>query len=539
MSLTKYSYYISIASVFTWIGINILCHFIMFSIATFCCMITGNSFGAAVIYFVIHLVPIIISTTGNEFLANFVLGFSDTDYFTPAITFINPFTFLITVVGYISDIVRINYEYVSDNILKLIPIYLLASIVLYIVSYFLYKKRKLEDAEEVAGFKVMNYIFKYLITFTVAIVTIAVLSDFIYTSPIISIVTFILTTAVAYFISEMVLKKTLKVFGSYKGYAGFISVTVLVLIIIKITGCFGFEGHIPDVKEINEVSISSYYGYKHDAKISDKNVISLATKIHKEMIDGKALNKHDREYYSKLNIVYHMNNGKQIKREYCISSDEKEAILDRLYNYDEYVKNYDEFYSITSVYPYEIRDITITDSILSKDYPVDSDKINELYKAIEEDVLSLSYSQMYSVERTYKINLSIRYHVYDKSAYRTEYDTSAMRIINPYYKHTIEWLKKEGYLDLLSIPNDGKLYIRQGGYTEIKGVELLSDTIIIDDQAKVDTILDYIMENPTRNTTSDLVYTIYYNPVPETTSSVRELCEVNLRLMPDVFKKYI
>lgn len=540
MSITKYSSYISITSVITWMALNILCHIIMFSVASLCCMLTGNSFGAAVIYFVIHLAPIIISSMTNEFLHDFILGFGGNNDITTTISEINPFTFLVKVSDCISGLAQVNNRYQSTEILKWIPIYIVVSIILYLLSYYLYKIRKLENVEDVAGFKIMNPVFKYLVTFTVAISTLAVIANFHYITTIAAIITFILTTAIAYFICEMVLKKTLKVFDSYKGYVSFICIITLVLIVSKITGGFGYESYLPDTNEIKSVSVSSYNGYKGDVKISDKNFINLAVAIHKERMEQGLKDKDYDSRYATINIHYEMNDGDNVKRRYYITEKEMNDIFDSLYAFDEYVKNYDDFYSINQE---KIIDIMLDDHNHSKQFVIDHSQQKELYEAIEKDRLSLSFKEMNCIKNTYNFSISIRYFFEDKNIIyndrNEEYTRSISFLINPYYQNTILWLQKEGYLDLIKIPHDNKLYIRQGEYSNKKGVEILNDTIVIESESDVSEILDFIMKNPTRNTTSDLVYTIYYNPVPETTSNVRELCEINFNMMPDVFKKYI
>ena len=540
MSVSKYSGYISITSVITWMALNVLCHIVMFSVAALCCTITGNSFGAAVIYFIVHLTPIIISSMSNEFLHDFILGFGGENDITNIIGEINPFTFLIRISECVSNLSQVNVRYVSADILKWIPVYLVVSAALYIVSYYLYKMRKLENVEEVSGFKVMNPIFKYLVTFTVAISTLAAIANFHYISPVTAIVTFILTTAVSYFICEMVLKKTLRVFGSYKGYAGFVCVIVFILIVSKVTGGFGYENYIPDLNEIKSVSVSSYNGYKGDVKISDKDFKEFALNIHKERIEKGILIKDNDSRFAPVNINYEMNKGNTVKRRYFITENEMNDMFDKLYTFDIYVKNYDDFYSVDED---KIIEMQLNDDKHSRQFGIDVNQQKGLYDALEKDRLSLTFKEMNCISNTYTFSISVKY-LYTEEAdvyYNSprEYTRTISFMINPYYKNTIKWLENEGYLDLIKIPHNGKLYIRQGGFTYKDGVENLSDTIVIDNESHVNEILDYVSNNPTRSTASELVYTIYYNPVPQSTSSVRELCEVNFDMMPAVFKQYI
>ncbi len=550
MSFTNYSLVISPVSVLIWIIINILSQIIMYSIAAFCCQLTGNSFGAVVIYLIFHLVPLIVTATTDTILQNILNGYRGNNVLAALIAETNPFSYLVEVTNAITNLYAKNETVIYEtSVFSYIWIYLVAAVILLIAAFLLYKKRNLENVEEVAGFKVLNPVLKYALTASVAFVTSAAAIEFSYNSPVAFIITFLLTTSVTYFISEMVLKKSLKVFGSYKGYIGFVAVVAVLAITTNITNGFGYERRIPEKDNIKSVSVSGYNGYDQNATVENNDVIEYALNLHKNQMNKPILRPDFDRAYSTLNIVYKLKNDKEFRRSYRVDSSVMDDIIDNLYKYEEYVRKYDSFYSRGDS---EITGMQLNDDAHSREFAIDQDQINGLYNALEKDILSLGYKEMYCIQNEYTLSIAMSYIVEPESmnntpthsyrGYRSsidEYSRIQSIRITPKFKNTFNWLESEGYLTLVNIPNNGKLYLRKGGYSYIDGVELQPDTIKITDEQDTKEILDFIQKNPTKNTDSYDIYTVYYNPNPSVTSSVRELCEVDSNMMPENFKKYI
>jgi len=551
MSMTTYSMVISPLSVVIWICINILAQIIMYSIASFCCNLTGNSFGAVVIYLILHLVPFIITATMDTVLQNILNGYRGNNALADMIAEANPFSYLVTLTNAITNLFAKSQDTIIYNtsVFNAIWIYLAAAITLLVASMILYKNRNLENVEEVAGFKVLNPVLKYIVTSTIAFVTFAAAIEFSHKSPVAFIITFLLTTSVAYFICEMVLKKTLKVFGSYKGYLGFVTVIAVLAITMNITNGFGYERRIPERKDIKSVSVSGYNGYNQNATVENNDVIEYALKLHKNQMNMPILRPDFDRAYSTLNIVYTLKNDKTFKRSYRVESSVMDDIIDNLYKYEEYVRKYDDFYSRGDS---EITGMQLNDDAHSKEFAIDHDQIDGLYNALEKDILSLGYKEMNCIQNEYSLSIAMSYIVKPESINNTpthsyrgykssidEYSRIQSVRITPKYKNTFKWLENEGYLALVNIPNNGKLYLRKGGYSYIDGVEFQPGTIKITDEQDTKEILDFIQKNSTKSIDSSDIYTVYYNPNPSVTSSVRELCEVDVKLMPEKFKKYI
>ena len=104
----------------------------------------------------------------------------------------------------------------------------------------------------------MNPLLKYTVTSIVAIASFSILvnSDV----PVIWLwgVPLILCM-ISHFACEMILNKTLKVFGKYKGYLVFVAVSAAVVCFFAFTSVFGFETRIPEYDDIESATIYSQY----------------------------------------------------------------------------------------------------------------------------------------------------------------------------------------------------------------------------------------------------------------------------------------
>ena len=70
----------------------------------------------------------------------------------------------------------------------------------------------------------------------------------------------------------MVLKKTLRVWKSYKGLLGFAGAYLLMMILFVFTGFFGFESRVPDEDNITGVAVYDYY-FDNEIYIENDEVI--------------------------------------------------------------------------------------------------------------------------------------------------------------------------------------------------------------------------------------------------------------------------
>jgi ABC-2 type transport system permease protein len=253
LSLFGYGEFFTVISCLIWTGINLLTLFSMFSIAVFVLGLTGNSFAMVVLNCLVHGIALIFAAAFSAIAKCFLYGYQDLNrllYGAMEWNFVSYLTGIASAMG-----IKNAPEF---DFLKL-GIIILISLCFYVFGWLLYKKRRMETAEDVAAFRCLNPVYKYLITFIAALSTFGILSGAIAEKPLVPVIFTFAVSFVAYFAVEMVLRKSLKVWGTYKGYAAFVVVFSAMICIFAFTSFFGFETRVPKLENIEEVGIYEYY----------------------------------------------------------------------------------------------------------------------------------------------------------------------------------------------------------------------------------------------------------------------------------------
>ncbi len=463
MSVTAYSAHFSVGDCIAWMLLNLFSLFVMFSCVCFVASITGNSFAMIGLNVIFHSIGLILAAAFTMVSEVFLCGFAGEGVLLDKVfnnSVITRIPTIMTSWGYVAD--KVYTSYIID-----IVIFIIAALVLYVLSGFLYGKRRMETAEDVAGFSCLNHIFKYLITFVGAIGAFAIFCFSIYENPLVLWLMVLIVSAVIYFGVEMLLRKTLRVWKSYKGYLGFAAAFALMMCLFAFTSFFGFETYIPNSDKVESVAVYNYYN-REKPLLTDEDIINKAIVIHNEMVNGRKVLP-GREYDTRIHVEYKLDNGKTVHRVYQITEDRLHQIMNSLYKNKEYKEALEAIYTpMESVYR-----VGLQSGGQYVDLAEDKEKMKELVLCIKEDVENLSYSQMYndgwsfSVEINYVpveekiINLN-GVEVTKSSVVgiseenRIEYMHQS---INPNYTKTMNWIKENGYWENISIKNTGDIYI--------------------------------------------------------------------------------
>ncbi len=484
MSVTTFSLHFSVWDCVVWMILNLFSLFVMFSAVCFVSVITGNSFASIGLNILFHTIALIIAATFTAVCDLFLYGFAgDGDLIEKVFekSFITKIPTIMSRWGYAEK------EEITGFINDMVLFFMIA-VVLYVIAGFLYKKRRMETAEDVAGFKCLNPIFKYLVTFIGAISTFSITSYANYENPASLWVTVFAVSAIIYFGSEMLLKKSLRVWRSYKGYLGFSVAFVAMICIFAYTSFFGFETYVPENADVKSVAVYEYYGAEKPLSESEE-VIAKAIMIHKELL-GEVKTVSENVYSTRIHIEYTLENGKEVHRVYSVDEDALHEIMNKLYESEEYKMMQEKVFNpmdeIFGIYIY--RDNEREDS---ENTIYDDEKLEEFMTCLKKDVKELSYNEIYSGSN--EIGITIKYYpppedvvVLPEEMYISEKTDDGMRTIycsiNPNYTNTINWLRDNGYWESLEYKNpDGAMYIARGKSTpfyDVRGMRRTDDTEI-------------------------------------------------------------
>jgi len=176
MSFTDYHVFITFDSVVCWTMLNLLTLFTMFACTAFVSTLTGNSFAMIALNILFHGIIPLITVVFGVVAETFLFGFNITENLFEKMAEGNLIYRLFSRADSLYSFYR-----------KGIPVFdignlweIIAAIALFVLAWAFYKKRNLETSEDVAGFKALNPIFKYLVTFLAAISAFSLFSSFMF-----------------------------------------------------------------------------------------------------------------------------------------------------------------------------------------------------------------------------------------------------------------------------------------------------------------------------------------------------------------------
>ncbi len=243
-----------------WLFIFTSLSILLYSLAVSIGMLTGHIIAHIAFFGIANVLFIGLELLINAFLTHFLYGFVSTTSRGAG---------LMEKATPILHTASLNYnsEIIGGNMLVWI-IYLLVGVLLSWSALKLYQKRKMENTGDVMAIRALNPLFKYGVTFCSSLALGLVLIEIfnIQESFLWSVLLLLLAGMIGYFIAEMLLKKSYRVFGSYKGFV----VYVLILIVVSASiynDWYGYAARLPEVNKVEAVAFSdnglSYYALRN------------------------------------------------------------------------------------------------------------------------------------------------------------------------------------------------------------------------------------------------------------------------------------
>ncbi|MCM1329840.1 MAG: hypothetical protein NC253_10415 [Ruminococcus sp.] len=222
-------------------------------------------------------------------------------------------------------------------------------------AFLLYRKRRAEQVSKPFVFKALYYIITSLAIF-------CIYSAFYAADEYDNIVAAFLTTAIVYFILEVIANRGFrKIWLSIFKYAGVMICSVLIVIAAQKTEGFGMVTRVPDVSQVSyaEIEYSGFYdrfylpyGYNEETGVYEQTLLKFSETENIETIINAhqtAVDNRNGEYRASVtggfNVTYHLKNGSTMKRHYDSLPAEEAEIMSRLDITEEYKTQIAEMYS--------------------------------------------------------------------------------------------------------------------------------------------------------------------------------------------------
>lgn len=428
--------YYSTFDIWQWIGITILFNLVFFFVSVCVGMITGSSIVHGVLTYIFLFLPfgfmVLMTYNLKTLLYGFVYNLGNTS-------------------NMLSPMVRILDGFGKYNKMtsQEVFIYIALCIGLYILSQFVYNKRRLETTSQSIAFYSFQYIFKYGVTFCTMLLT-GVYFQHTQNNIKWILIGYVVGSLVGYFIAEMIIKKSLWVLKSAKGYAVYAAVIIVVVLGVRYD-LIGYEKRIPALIDVSSVYFSEGL-YNPSDRPADMDTYSKSQDIqnvynfHKLLISQRSMNKYSSKKPSRnIVFVYHLKDGKSITRGYTLYE-----------NYVEYFKPIMEsmqyknsHYGVLRVDTSDVEKISITPSMNSNKVAViiKPEDIKEGLDVLKQDILNIKYEDMNAQMTPWaNIHLTITDNKINKYSDPLKSDFVTNTDWKKSYKLFEAWLDKKGYL---------------------------------------------------------------------------------------------
>lgn len=316
-----------------------------YSFAVLCMMMTGQILAAPVFYFVGNILVPGMEYLLRNFAGNFLYGYSGHTDVT--LDFLSPplYMYLRVHIASIetceSDSYYVTAYALEHRSFMILALYALAGLIIALIALLLYRTRKSEMTGSTVAFPWATPIFKYGVAFCTAVALGQFLYYFLFgqyrSSGNDSLPGTILCMAAAglvgYFVAEMLIKKSFRVFRAGAKGAAIVAGALVLLGVAMSFDLTGYEKRVPDESEIESV----YYTFSGMTNVTtdDADTIRRLTAAHRAIVENRKelariaeawdadtlptsqSDYDDMEPFS-LRLTYYLKDGSQLSRSYWV-----------------------------------------------------------------------------------------------------------------------------------------------------------------------------------------------------------------------------
>jgi len=297
-----------------WFAAQFLGFAFFYGFAMLIGMIVGNLIALPLIYGVLNFTVVLLEAIIRAILDVFVYGawLSDELVFTWA----SP---LVHMMGEGKIGVHYATEHCSFYGWQTLAIYAVVGIVFAAIAFFVYLKRPMEAAGDVIAIPKLKPVFLYAFTIGCTLCLgyflATVVFGYVSNNSFITVVLCMLAGAfIGYFSAQMMLQRTIRVFRrrAFAGY-GIFAMVILVLMFCVRFDLFGYSSYVPDMDDVEAVSL----GYDDSRFSNDPQLIENVLSLHGELTDVRE------DGYYDIRLTYRLKNGRIVRRCFEVGADSK------------------------------------------------------------------------------------------------------------------------------------------------------------------------------------------------------------------------
>lgn len=309
-------------AVLTWLAVQSATALFFYSFAVFCAMFTGNTFALPAFYVILNFLCDAVYTLLTEVLSLLLYGSwglgggriaNAMDWLTPLVRLSEACGAYLREDG--TELVRILNR-PGDA-----AVYAAAGVVLAGLALAVYRRRQIESAGDVVAVAVVRPVFRY------GVALCAGLAFGSYTSALLDLyealplsLFVILWAVIGYFVAEMLLQKSFRVWKRWKG-AAVLACLLAVLFTAVELDWFGYETRVPAPEQVQSVRVLNLDGAPYDsagqfAQLTDPRDIAQAVELHRAIVEQRNRDSRWRDNTMDVDFVYTLTDGSTLHRHY-------------------------------------------------------------------------------------------------------------------------------------------------------------------------------------------------------------------------------
>lgn len=344
-----------------WLTALSAMEFFFYSFAVFLGQFTGHVLVLPVFYGVFNALAMGIYVLFNWVLNAYYFGYSYVSNFWHVL------------VQWLTPVWTLSELYISvgaDNSVEIeglwiAGIYAAVALVLTVFAVLLARRRHMETAGDIVAVKIMRPVFKYGVSACAGLFIGLMMYEMFGFSQIGLMIAVIFWGIVGYFVAQMLLDKSVRVFKKWKGAAVITAAFVLLFAVIGFD-LTGYETYAPAVNEVTSVEIAGPYGYPYDsgsglnATLTDPEDIADVIALHRTIVkygeNGEAY-ENEQSGWNNFEVTYTLKSGVRVRRSYHVRFGSELNALSQALMDKEQVRR--QSYGLDHLEEYELKSATI------------------------------------------------------------------------------------------------------------------------------------------------------------------------------------
>ena len=284
-------------SLLLWLIAQCLLCFFFYSFAVLCALLTGNILALPALYLIFNGVFYAVASLLSTMAQSFLYGFYSASGLLEGAGWLTPILRLVS---------RMNLDFPDGSSatcrltgLHIILLYAFVGVLMALLALAAYRRRQLERAGDVIAISWLRPVFKYSVGFCAAIslglLLYGIFLNALPQSAWVLLAFMLVGGLVGYFVAEMLLHKSFRVFR--RGWRG----CAVLLVCLALAMCAmeldltGFERRIPDTAAVEQVSIANVHSAPNDdgaglfLTLREPEEIALIRQLHQALVDNKEL----------------------------------------------------------------------------------------------------------------------------------------------------------------------------------------------------------------------------------------------------------